>query len=76
MGLTPTEQKIMDLLSDGARHKLIDISRQLDMSVACLGVHIHYIRKKSREMGVSIAHLLEDGVSYYFISRKVSIKSE
>lgn len=76
MRLTPTEQRIADILSDGSRHDIRDIMRILDMSSLTIRVHISAIRQKIKELGFNIAYISEDGHGYYAYSRRVSIKSE
>lgn len=76
MGLTPTEQKIMDLLSDGARHNIRDMCVHMDCNIETLRMHITNLRKKIKELGWGIAHLSDNGQAYYFHSRQVSIKGE
>lgn len=52
--LTPTEQRIIDLLSDGYPHHRLDLMKLLDddmTSWKTLAVHVYNIRRKIRPTG-------------------------
>lgn len=70
--LTPTERRIMTMLSDGYRHRKSELQTCLGDELATNGtllVHIANIRKKLRIVGQDIvsfsSRTSEDGESYY-----------
>ena len=69
MKLTPTENIIVGILSDGFAHKRIDLLSACDsdglMESVTLQNHISNIRKKVRPVGRDVIFQRIAGVSYY-----------
>lgn len=78
-GYTPTQRRILDLLSDGVAHTKEELVKCLWDELAgptILNQHISNIRDKLRPQGQDIINIQEQRVSYYRHVRIVSIKSE
>ncbi len=68
MHFTPTEQKIMDILSDGQLHTKAALHAVLPDTLGPLNnvrVHLTYLRRKLRPEGKTIAAETRDRVCYY-----------
>lgn len=71
MHFSPTQQRIVDLLSDGMLHSNEEIYGMLltANSVNHIQMHISNIRKLIRPVGQDIRYILERGSSYYQLVR-------
>jgi DNA-binding response OmpR family regulator len=69
---TPTQQRIIDKLSDGQAHSFKEmlgcLRDELD-DTNCLNTHISHIRRKIRPQGQDIICQRLDGVSHYRLIR-------
>lgn len=65
---TPTQQRILELLSDGLRHKRDEVLACLGDDMASLDtmqIHIVYLRKKLNPKGTDIVCQVYNGGYYY-----------
>lgn len=68
MHLTPTEQKIIDLLSDGLPHQRADVLKCVNDRLAdlhTLAVHMFNIRRKVRPFGKDVLLVTRKGGYHY-----------
>lgn len=71
MHFSPTQQRIVDLLSDGLLHSKEEIYGMLltANSVNHIQMHISNLRKVMRPVGQDIRYILQNGVSFYQLVR-------
>lgn len=58
MTFTPTQQRILKILSDGMEHTRAELWEAIDDELAgktVLAVHLHHLRKKLEAQGTTIA---------------------
>lgn len=74
MHFSPTQQRIVDLLSDGLLHSKEEIYGMLltANSVNHIQMHISNLRKIMRPVGQDIRYILENGSSYYQLVRCIN----
>jgi hypothetical protein len=72
---TPTERRILALLSDGFLHSKNELRKCLndDLSEDGVKFHIWSLRKKLKGAGQDISHVV-NGVTWYCLVRHVSMK--
>jgi hypothetical protein len=72
---TPTQQKIINVLSDGQPHQKRELQDCLDELAEPNAIHVHVtlIRRKLRPVGEEILCVNRDGKSYFRHVRVVSI---
>jgi DNA-binding response OmpR family regulator len=65
---TPTERRMLDMLSDGQGHRKEELHTCLSdelSSVETVRVHIHTLRKKLQRSGHDIVCVINKGDAYY-----------
>lgn len=75
MKLTPTEKRIVDLLSDGQAHSQQELVTCLPDELsdkAALGVHLTFLRKKLRTVGRAIRTEITEKMVDYRMVRVIS----
>lgn len=69
MHFTPTQQLIMDVLSDGNVHSAVELERAIGIDSRCsvnlLGTHLSNLRKILRPHGEDVATHLVDSRTFY-----------
>lgn len=77
--LTPTQRKIMDVLSDGRSHAVADLRALLPDDLAgesALRKHICLMRQVVQVQGLDILHHREYRRAYYRLVRNISSAAE
>lgn len=71
MHFSPTQQRIVNLLSDGLLHSKEEIYGMLltANSTNHIQMHISNLRKLMRPVGQDIRYILQNGVSFYQLVR-------
>lgn len=68
MKLTPTQQRIMDLLADGKGHTREELHKCMPdelSSIANLYVHVHHLNRRLKQQGQEVVSRYEDGRYLY-----------
>lgn len=67
--LTPTERRIIEVLSDGFRHSMDEVKKVIDSEAdnKLVYQHIRNTREKLERVGRDIAQRRQKGVTYYIL---------
>lgn len=77
--LTPTQQRIMDVLGDGFDHTKEELKKCVGDELSTdnnLSVHIHLLKKRLAPFGKTITSHEHAGRSYYRVVRFIAVDDE